>query len=288
MAAEAGVTTVGTGPGSSNILGGTFIAVKTFGDRVDDMILKRKVAMKCAFGENPKFCYREKSVTSRMTTAAKLREELLRAKEYIQKKEAAGEDYSKIPPFNFKLESLIPVIKKEIPLKAHAHRADDIFTAIRVAKEIGVNLTLEHCTEGHLIAGYLAKEGIPLAIGPTFGHAVKFELKNKSFETPGILAKAGCDVSIITDSPVIPQQNLALCAAFAIKSGMDENDALKAVTINPAKHLGVADRVGSLEIGKDADIILASGPIFDFKTEIVQVFINGKKVISGNAKNTKK
>jgi imidazolonepropionase-like amidohydrolase len=183
MAAEAGVTTVGTGPGSSNILGGTFIAVKTYGNRADDMIIKRKAAMKCAFGENPKFCYKEKDITSRMTTAAKLREEILKAKEYIRKKEAAGDDYGKRPPFDFKLEALAPVVKKEIPLKAHAHRADDIFTAIRLAKELDVGLTLEHCTEGHLIAEYLAKEGTPVAVGPTFGHATKFELKNKSFET---------------------------------------------------------------------------------------------------------
>ena len=166
-------------------------------------------------------------------------------------------------------------MKKEIPLKAHAHRADDIFSAIRVAKECDVRLTLEHVTDGSLIAEELAEENYPVAVGPTFGHATKLELINKSFETPGILAKAGCQVSIITDSPVIPQQYLALCAGFAVQSGMDEFDALKAITINPARHIGVNDRVGSLEVGKDADIVIADGSPLISTTRIVKVLIDG-------------
>ena len=275
MAAEGGVTCVATGPGSANVLGGTFVAIKTVGKRVDKMIVKDPIAMKCAFGENPKRCYRDKSCSCRMDIASKLRETLKRARDYMERKELAGEDISKRPVYDPKLEALIPVLKKEIPLKAHAHRADDIFSAIRVAKECDVRLTLEHVTDGSLIAEELAEENYPVAVGPTFGHATKLELINKSFETPGILAKAGCQVSIITDSPVIPQQYLALCAGFAVQSGMDEFDALKAITINPARHIGVNDRVGSLEVGKDADIVIADGSPLISTTRIIKVLIDG-------------
>lgn len=278
MAAQGGVTCVAAGPGSANVLGGTFVAMKTVGKRIDKMVVKNPVAMKCAFGENPKRCYKDKTSSCRMDIASKLRETLNRARDYMERKELAGEDVSKRPAYDPKLEALIPVLKKEIPLKAHAHRADDIFTAIRVAKECDVDLTLEHVTDGSLIVEELAAENYPVAVGPSFGHATKLELINKSFETPGLLAKAGCQVSIITDSPVIPQQYLALCAGFAVQSGMDEFDALKAITINPAKHIGVADRVGSLEIGKDADIVIADGSPMVSTTKIRKVLIDGKIV----------
>jgi len=278
QAALGGVTTVGTGPGSSNVLGGTFIAVKTAGERVDDMVIKRKAAMKCAFGENPKFCYKDKDNSSRMSVAAKLRTTIIKTREYIAKRESAGGDLSKRPAYDEKLEAMIPVVNKEIPLKAHAHRADDIFTALRVAKEMDVLITLEHCTDGHLIAEQLARANVPIAVGPSLGFPSKVELKNKTFETPGILAVAGCAVSIITDSPVIPQQYLPLCAGLAVKSGMDRYEALKAITINPAAHLGVADRVGSLEKGKDADIVITNGCPFELETVILKVFIDGKEV----------
>lgn len=278
MAAQGGVTCVAAGPGSANVLGGTFVAMKTVGKRIDKMVVKNPVAMKCAFGENPKRCYKDKTSSCRMDIASKLREMLNRARDYMERKELAGEDVSKRPAYDPKLEALIPVLKREIPLKAHAHRADDIFTAIRVAKECDVDLTLEHVTDGSLIVEELAAENYPVAVGPSFGHATKLELINKSFETPGLLAKAGCQVSIITDSPVIPQQYLALCAGFAVQSGMDEFDALKAITINPAKHIGVADRVGSLEIGKDADIVIADGSPMVSTTKIRKVLIDGKIV----------
>ena len=275
QAAQGGVTSVCTGPGSANVLGGTFVAMKTMGSkRVDDRIIKTPVAMKCAFGENPKRCYRGKEITSRMTTAAKLREILFRAREYGQKRQ----NPDKAPAFDMKLEALQPVLRGEIPLKAHAHRADDIFTAIRIAKEFGLKMTLEHCTEGHLVAEQLVAEGYPLAVGPSLTHASKFELRNKTFETPGILAKAGGQVSIITDSPVSPQQYLPLCAGLAVKSGMDPFQALQALTINPAKHIGIADRVGSLEEGKDADLVLAHGNPMDSETVIEAVYIDGKRV----------
>ena len=278
MAAKAGVTCFATGPGSSNSIGGTFAAIKPVGTRVDNMIVKFPIAMKCAFGENPKRCYQKQGISSRMTNAAKIREALNKAKVYKAKIEAAGDDASKLPAYDQKSEALIPVLNHEIPLKAHAHQANDIFTAIRIAKEFGVGLTLEHVTEGHMIVDELAKENLPLAVGPTFGHASKFELQNKTWETPGILAKAGCHVSIITDAPVTPLHYLPLCAGLAIKAGMDEYDALRAVTINPAEHIGVADHVGSLEEGKDADVVIVDGCPFDVTGVIKHVLINGEEV----------
>ena len=253
-AAAAGVTCVCVGPGSAN------------------------VAMKCAFGENPKRVYRDKKDSSRMTTAALLREMLFKTREYLEKKEAAGDDISKKPAFDMKLEALIPVIKGEIPLKAHAHATEDIFAALRIAREFGVKITLEHVTEGHLIAEELAKENVPLAVGPTLTSASKFELRNKSWTTPGVLAAAGCQVSIITDSPVIPQEYLPLCAGLAVQAGMDPFAALQAITINPAKHAGIADRVGSLEVGKDADLVITDGCPFEVSTKVKCVLIDGKKV----------
>lgn len=293
MAREGGVTCVSAGPGSSNIIGGTFCVMKTYGKRVDDMIVKEKAAMKIAFGENPKRCYKDKAVYSRMTVAAKLREMLTKAKIYAKKCEGAGckegiahanlseldsEALKALPAYDEKLEALIPVIRKEMPLKAHVHRADDIYTAIRIAKEFDLDLRIDHTTDGALIADDLAKEGFPVAVGPSFGHATKYELKNKGFETPGILANAGCQVSIITDSPVIEQRYLPLCAGQAIRNGMKEFDALRAITINAAKHAGVAKRVGSIEEGKDADFVLVKGTPFSVETRILYTIIDGNIV----------
>ena len=277
-AAAAGVTCVCVGPGSANVLGGTFVTIKTVGRRVEDMVVRDNVAMKCAFGENPKRVYREKKDSSRMSTAALLRETLFKTREYLEKKEAAGDDPTKKPAFDMKLEALIPVIKGEMPLKAHAHAAEDIFTALRIAREFGVKITLEHVTEGHLIVEELAKENVPLAVGPTLTSASKYELRNKSWMTPGVLAAAGCQVSIITDSPVIPQEYLPLCAGLAVQAGMDPFAALQAITINPARHAGIADRVGSIEVGKDADLVITDGCPFEVSTKVRHVFIEGKEV----------
>lgn len=293
MAREGGVTCACVGPGSSNVIGGTFCVIKTFGKRVDTMLVKEKAAMKIAFGENPKNCYKEKEIYSRMSVAAKLRETLRKAQIYAKKCEQAGFpngmntidsaeaekiNWKELPPYDAKLEAMLPVIRGEMPLKAHAHRADDIFTAIRIAREFGLDLTLEHTTDGALIAEELAKEGFPVAVGPSFGHASKYELKNKDFKTPGILAKAGCTVSIITDSPVVEQRYLALCAGHAIHNGMGEFEALRAITINAAAHIGVEDRVGSIEEGKDADFVLIKGSPFAIDTEILYTIINGEIV----------
>ncbi len=282
IAREGGVTCVATGPGSSNVFGGTFCVIKTCGNRIDDMLVKEKAAMKISFGENPKNCYREKGFSSRMSIAAKIREMLTKAKLYQKKLEAAGYpgrcDYSKLPVYDAKLEALLPVIKKEMPLKAHAHRADDIFTAIRIAKEFDVDLRIDHTTDGSLIAQELAKEGYPVAVGPSFGHASKYELKNKGFHTVVDLVKAGCQVSIITDSPVTEGGYLALCAGRAIYEGLDEFEALRAITINAAKHIGVEKRVGSIEVGKDADFVLVKGSPFEVNSRILYTIINGKIV----------
>ena len=277
-AAMAGVTTVATGQGSANAIGGTWIAVKTTGICVDDMIIKDPIAMKCALGENPKRVYREKGNAARMSTASVIRGMLFKAKQYLAKKEAAEGNLEKEPAFDFKCEAMIPVLKKEIPLKIHAHQANDILTALRIAREFDVPVTLEHVTEGHLIADILAKSGVPMAVGPTLTHATKFELQNKSWKTPGVLAAKGCQVSIITDSPVIPQEYLPLCAGLAVKAGMDEFEALKAITINPAALMGVADRVGSLEVEKDADIAVFEGNPMVSDSVCRRVFINGEEL----------
>ena len=272
-------TCVCTGPGSANVLGGTFLAMKTIGDRVDNMIVKDPVAMKCAFGENPKRCYRDKCDSTRMSTAAFLRGALNQARDYGARKQAANGDVTKMPAYNQKLEALLPVLDGTIPLKAHAHQANDIFTALRIAHEFGLRLTLEHVTEGHLIVDELAKEAnVPMAVGPSLTFASKFELQNKSWATPGVLAKAGCHVSIITDNSVIPQQYLPLCAGMAVKAGMDPFDALRAITLNAAEHIGVADRVGSLEVGKDADVVITDGSPFEVMTEVRAVFIDGEMI----------
>ena len=236
--------------------------------------------MKCAFGENPKRVYNSKTDSCRMTTAAILRDALARARRYAEKLDAAGDDVSKKPAYDSKLEALLPVIRGELPLKAHAHQANDIFTAIRIAEEFGVKLTLEHVTEGHLIADELAGTGYPMAVGPTMSHASKVELQNKSWTTPGVLARAGCQVSIITDNSVIQQENLPLCAGMAVKAGMDPFQALQAITINPARHIGVADRVGSVEVGKDADLVLTDGCPFAISTRVLRVLIDGETVYS--------
>ena len=278
-ARRAGVTCVCTGPGSANVLGGTFLAMKTVGDRVDNMVVRDPVAMKCAFGENPKRCYRDKCDSTRMSTAAFLRGALMQARDYGARKQAANGDVTKMPAYNQKLEALLPVLARKIPLKAHAHQANDIFTALRIAREFNLRLTLEHVTEGHLIVDELAKEkDVPMAVGPSLNFASKFELQNKSWATPGVLAKVGCHVSIITDNSVIPQQYLPLCAGMAIKAGMDPFDALKAITLNPAEHIGVADRVGSLEVGKDADLVITAGSPFEVLTEVKAVFIDGARI----------
>ena len=277
LALQGGVTSACTGPGSANVVGGTFVAIKLYGKRVDKMIIKNPIAMKCAFGENPKRCYGQggkKSPMTRMATAALLREVLFKAKRYLADKEAG-----KNPGFDMKLEAMIPVIKGEIPLKAHAHRADDILTSIRIAKEFGLGITLDHCTDGSLIADELAEEGLPAFVGPSLGSKSKIELANKSFTTPKVLSDAGIKVSIITDAPVIPLQYLPMCAALAVNAGLDTETAWKAITINPAQSTGIGDRVGSLEAGKDGDVVIwTADPMTTVGAESYMTIVDGKIV----------
>jgi len=281
-ARENGVTTVVTGPGSANVIGGQFAALKTYGRRIEEMIVKEPVAMKVAFGENPKTVYNEKRQMpiTRMATAALLRENLMKAVEYKQQLEDYNKDSenNNKPEFDMKLDALLKVINREIPLKAHAHRADDILTAIRIAKEFNLRLTIEHCTEGHLIKDILAEEGVAAVVGPSLTDRSKPELRNQSLKTPGILSKSGIKVAIMTDHPCIPIQYLSLCAAMAVREGMDDYEAMKAITINAAEITGISDRVGSLEKGKDADIVVFSGHPFELKTKVILTVINGNIV----------
>lgn len=268
-ALEAGITTVGTGPGSANVVCGQYACIKTFGSSIDKMILKFPMAMKIAFGENAKTNYNGKNRTpvTRMGIASLLRE-LLR--ETVEYKNTPNRK------FNAKLEAMLPVINKEIPLKAHAHRADDILTAIRIAKEFNVDLTLEHCTAITDILEEIAQENYPLMVGPTFGARTKIELKEKSFKNVAKLSNFGKDFAIITDAPVIPLEHLPLCAGLAIDSGMDEWKALQAITINPATYMGVEKRVGSIEVGKDADIVVWKRKPMTSVTSPSMVILDGK------------
>ena len=281
-ACMAGVTTVATGPGRANVIGGSFVILKTYGNSVEGMVVKENAAMKFAFGENPKNSYNQKGQTpiTRMGAISLIREQLYKAKEYLEKKNEYFEnpEENDRPDYDIKCESLIPLLNKEVPMKAHAHRADDIFSAIRIAREFDLLLTLDHCTEGHLIADDLSKYDYPCLVGPSLIGRSKPELKNKSYETPRVLFEKGLSVSIITDHDVIPLEHLPLCAALAHKAGLPYIESLKAITINPAKALGIADRVGSIEEGKDADISVFSTDPLNILSSPEMVIINGKKV----------
>ncbi len=277
LALRGGVTAACTGPGSANVVGGTFTVLKLDGICADDMAIKEPAAMKCAFGENPKGFYGQqlkKNPMTRMGVAALLRELLLRTVRY-----RADQLEGKNPPFDMKLEAMIPVIEKKIPLKCHAHRADDMLTALRIAKEFDLMLTLDHCTDGEIIVDKLAQADVPALVGPSFGGKSKIELRNKSFSTPRVLAQAGLTVCIITDAPVVPLQNLPLCAGLAIRAGLPPEEAWRAITINPARVLGVGDRIGSLEKGKDADLVVwTEDPLTTVGGEAYMTMVNGKIV----------
>ena len=274
LALKGGVTTVAAGPGSANVIGGTFFAYKTVGNCIDEMTIENPIAMKAAFGENPKRCYKDKKIDTRMQISALLRETLAKTKEYMEKKEAGKE-----VAYDQKLEAMIPVIKKELPLKCHAHRADDILTVIRIAKEYDIKVTLDHVTDARCIIPQIKESGFSCICGPALTHKSKFELANMSFETPNELYKAGILFSIITDSPVVPQQYLSLSAALAAKAGLPEYEAIKAITINPAKILGLDNRLGSIKEGKDADFVICTKNILDTTNEIKAVYVDGKKAV---------
>lgn len=281
-AREGGVTTVVTGPGSANVIGGQFCAMKTVGDRIDDMIIKAPCALKVAFGENPKRVYKDqkKSPITRMATAAILRKELLRAKDYMRKIEIAGDDESKLPERDLDLDILCEVLRGNLIMKAHAHRADDILTAIRIAKEFNIRLSIEHCTEGYIITDYLKQEGVKVVLGPLATERCKIELRNLTLAGPGIMERGGIEFALCTDHPVIMEQYLLLSAALAVREGLSEETALRSVTINAARAAGIDDRVGSIARGKDADLVFFRGSPLDIRNKPVCVIIDGKIVYS--------
>lgn len=274
-ARENGITVAVTGPGSANVLGGQFIAVKTVGKCVDDMVVKNPVAVKAALGENPKRVYAEKDKTpvSRMAIASVLRETLYEALDYKNKLEK--EDGDK-PDVDLKLQALIPVLNKEIPLKIHAHRADDILTAIRIAKEFDIDYTIDHCTQGHLIGEYLTDKKVIL--GPLTVDRCKTELQHLSIKAPKILKDHGVEFAIATDHPVIPIQYLPISAALAAREGLDTYEALKAITINPAKIIGLDKEMGSLKAGKVANIAVFDKHPLDVMARTKYVLIDGNVV----------
>ncbi|MCD6322123.1 MAG: amidohydrolase [Clostridiales bacterium] len=272
-AREAGITTLVIGPGSANVIGGQFCALKTFGNSVEEMLLKEPVAMKMAFGENPKRVYngQKKTPTTRMATAAVLRQALMEAKAY---KDRPEEEKNKI---DFKKEALAQVFDGLL-VKIHAHREDDILTAIRIGKEFGLNFTIEHGTEGYIIKDKLKEENISVVVGPLLSFRSKYELTNSTIKNPGLLQKAGIKIAIMTDHHVIPIQYLTLCAGVAVKEGMDMLEALKAITIYAAEVCELDDKVGSLEKGKDADLAIFDGNPLEVMTHCKTTVINGKIV----------
>ena len=279
---NAGVTSVAVAPGSANPIGGQIAMIRTCGRRIDDMIIRAPLAIKFALGENPKTCYhdRDETPTTRMATAAMIRQALFEAKAYGEKKRAAKENPELDPPdFDLKHEALLPLLRGEIQAHFHAHRLDDIFTAIRIAKEFSLDYVIVHGTEGYLAADILAAEGACVVTGPNLLDRCKPELKQMSFAGPKVLTEAGVLCSVCTDHPETPLQYLPICAAMAEKSGLSHADAIRAVTINPAKIVGLSERLGSLEPGKDADISVFNGDPLDMKSEVQAVFCLGRKCV---------
>lgn len=277
-AVRAGITSVMAGPGSSNVVGGQFLFMKTKGREIDRLCILEPAAMKVAFGENPKVNYgtQNKMPATRMATASMLREELFEAQQYYLKwkKERNFKDWTP----DFKKEAWIPVFERKIPVKAHVHRTDDILTAIRIAKEFHLDLTLDHCSEGHLIASEIAASKFPAIVGPDLASRNKIEVQNMAFKTAGILSRAGVKVAITTDHPVSLIQSLPLCAGLAAKSGLGKKEAMRAITINPAQICRVDNRVGSLKEGKDADIAIFDGNPMEVFTNCLYTIIDGNIV----------
>ncbi len=271
-AVAAGITGAMVGPGSANAVGGQFAFIKTYGRCVDDMIVLAPAAIKIAFGENPMNCYglNGNMPSSRMGIASLIREELFRAKQYFSQNQEGNKDFT--------LECYKELFEKKIPLKAHVHRTDDILTAIRIAREFDLDLTLDHCTEGHLIAHEIVKSGYPAIVGPSLASRNKDEVSLSDFKTAGILHKAGVTVAITTDHPVSRIQYLPLCAGIAAKEGLDENAALRAITIDAARICRVDHKTGSLKEGKDADIVIVEGNPLEINSTVKATVINGKIV----------
>ncbi len=279
-ALRAGITGAMIGPGSSNVVGGQFAFLKTHGRCIDKMIVKAPAAMKVAFGENPKvnFSGQNTSPSTRMAIASMLREELTKAKSYQKKR---NENPDQEPDFRY--ECWLPVLERKIPLKAHAHRADDILTAVRIAREFRLRMTLDHCSEGHLILAELKEAGVPAIVGPDMASRNKIEVQNVAFKTAGLLSQAGILTAITTDHPVSRIQFLPICAGLAVKAGMAMEEGLKAITIHAARICGVDDRTGSLAVGKDGDVAIFSGNPMEVFTRTLCTIIEGKIVFYDEA-----
>jgi imidazolonepropionase-like amidohydrolase len=276
-ALSGGVTTVMVAPGSANVIGGLVVVMKTHGRVIDEMIVREPAGLKAALGENPKRVYsrKDKFPSTRMASAAVLRDNFVKAQNYIAR-EAQARSEGKPFERDLRMEAVAKVLRREIPLRLHAHRADDILTAIRIRDEFDFDITIEHATDGIRIADVLAKRGIPAMVGPNLTTRTKYELKDRTLETPAILTKAGVKVAIITDHYVIPIQHLIVSVMLAVKGGLSPEDALNCVTINPAEIMGIDGRVGSLDVGKDADIQILSGDPLDVRTNVEMVYVNGE------------
>jgi imidazolonepropionase-like amidohydrolase len=273
-AVKAGITTVMITPGSANVFGGLVAVMKTAGKTYKEMLVNGEAGLKMAFGENPKRVYgeKDKSPSTRMATMAIARQGFYEAKEYLKKSDEDRE-------FNLQTEHIAKALEGGIPVRAHAHRADDILTAIRMRDEFNLDLVVEHCTDGHLIVEELKEAGVKVAVGPSLSNRAKVEMENVTFRTPGVLASAGVEVAIITDAPCTPIQYLPICAGMAMREGMTEEDAFKALTIVPAKILKVDDRLGSLAVGKDADVVVWNNHPMEIMGRPEMVFVNGKQIV---------
>jgi imidazolonepropionase-like amidohydrolase len=280
-----GVLAVNVNPGSGNPIGGQTVAIKCWGRTVDEMLLRQPSGLKSALGENPKRVYGEqkKTPSTRLGVAAVIRGAFVDAANYLQKIEAEQRkpaDERKPVDRDLKLEALGMVLRREIPWRQHCHRADDIATAMRIAQEFGYDLVIDHGTEAHLLADIIAARNIPVIIGPLFTSRSKVELRNRSLANPGKLAAAGVTIAITTDHPVVPINFLVHQASLAVKHGLDRDTALRALTINPARIIGVGDRIGSLEVGKDADFAVWSGDPLDVLTRVERAYIDGAEIYS--------
>jgi len=277
---QSGVTSVSARMGSGNVIGGVICTMKTYGTIADEMLVAED-GMKAAMGENPKRFHgerKDRQPSTRPGVAATLRQSFTAAEDYRRRREQARADDE---PFERDIgkENLVRVLEGKLPLRVHAHRADDIMTVFRIAEEFGIEeLSIEHATEGHLIADQFVKRDVPAVVGPSISSATKYELRNLTFETPGILHEAGVDVAIQTDAPVLPQQHLDVCVGLAVREGLPAEAALAAVTRTPAEILGVRDRVGTLEVGTDADVAVWDGPFYEMSTRTQHVFVDGEHV----------
>ena len=277
----AGVTAVNVMPGSGNVIGGLAVLLKTHGTRIDDMVVKHPTGLKAAMGENPKKSHGDKKMpATRLGIAALMRENLVKASNYLARRDASELENDPTKPFerDLKMEVIGMVLRKEIPMRWHAHRSDDILTALRIRDEFGFDMVLDHATEAHLLADELVKRNIPAVVGPTLTAKYKVELKQRTLVTPGVLVRAGVKVALTTDHHVVAVQYLRISLILAVREGLDRDYALRLVTINPAEIMGVGDRIGSLAPGKDADLVVWSGDPLDIYQRPEQVYVDGKRV----------